>query len=134
MVLPCWRFYCLWQQFAGFFSIYSIILKSIEGAVTRENDNSTVVGSRWTVPDAKTYVEVSGKLLVWAVKSKSSHTRAQFALLASFYEDLVERTARKAREVTSSRAGRPARRQSSSKRGPWRQQRQPAPAVGSPTR
>jgi hypothetical protein len=102
--------------------------------VTRENDNSTVVESRWAVPDAQTYVEVSGKLLVWAAKSKSSHTRAQFALLASIYENLVERAARKAREVTSSRAVRPARRQSSSKRGAWRQQSQPASAVDSPTR
>jgi N-acetyl-anhydromuramyl-L-alanine amidase AmpD len=102
--------------------------------VTRENDNSTVVESRWAVPDAKTYVEVSGKLLVWAVKSKSSYTRAQFALLASIYKDLVERAASKAREVISSRAVRPARRRSSSKRAAWRQQRQSASAVDSPTR
>ena len=102
--------------------------------MTRENDNSTVAKSAWAVPDAKTYVEVSGKLLVWAVKSRSSHTRAQFALLASIYESLVERAARKAREVVSSRAGRPGRRQGSSKRGAWRQQRQVAPAVDLPTR
>ena len=102
--------------------------------MTREKDDSTVEESRWALPDAKTYVEVSGKLLVWAVKSKSSHTRAQFALLASIYENLVERAARKAREVVSSRAVRPARRQNSSRKGPWRQQRQPASAVDSPAR
>jgi hypothetical protein len=109
---------------ADFDSVYLIILKFI-GAVTREDNNSTAVkGRRLAVPDAKTYVEVSGKLLVWAVKSKSSHTRAQFALLASTYKNLVERAARKAREVTSTRAVRPA----------WRQQRQPARAVDSPMR
>ena len=102
--------------------------------MTRENDNLTGVEGRWAVPDAKTYLEVSGKLLVWAVKSKSSHTRAQFALLASIYENLVERAAKQAREVISSRAARPARRQSSPKRSPWRQQRQSAPALDSSTR
>ncbi len=48
-------------------------------------------GARWRVPDAKTYVEVAGKLLVWAAKSKSAEARSQFAFLADLYEELVER-------------------------------------------
>jgi hypothetical protein len=54
-------------------------------------------GARWRVPDAKTYVEVAGKLLVWAAKSKSAEARSQFAFLADLYEELVERAAKEMR-------------------------------------
>jgi hypothetical protein len=64
----------------------------------------SVGGGRWRVPDAKTYVEVAGKLLVWAVKSKSADTRSQFQFLASLYEEMVERAAGEAR-----RAARPSK-------------------------
>ena len=66
----------------------------------------SVGGGRWRVPDAKTYVEVAGKLLVWAVKSKSAEARSQFHFLANLYEGMVERAASEAR-----RASRPSKAQ-----------------------
>ena len=55
------------------------------------------------MPDAKTYLAVAGRLLVWATKSKSPGTRAQFALLATLYQSVVEQLASKARPVLAPR-------------------------------
>jgi len=77
-------------------------------------------GRNWKLPDAKTYVEVAGKLLVWAVKSRSVHARKQFAFLASLYEKLVEGSAQEQRR----RAPRKSAAVSVSERGSERAVRQ----------
>src|SRR5581483_9533458 len=70
----------------------------------------SVGGARWRVPDAKTYVEVAGKLLVWAVKSKSADARSQFHFLASLYEEMVVRAAREARRASRPPKAAPVRK------------------------
>lgn len=86
--------------------------------MSSDEDNLSIArdGRVWPVPDAKTYLEVAGRLLIWAGKSKSPDARAQFALLASLYESVVERLASTARRAVSPlKTERPARQRPSRK-------------------
>lgn len=95
-----------------------LLVDRVEAVRSDEDTLSIARDNRgWPVPDAKTYLEVGGRLLTWAAKSKSPNARAQFALLASLYESVVERLASTDRQVVSARKIERSARRRPSKKG-----------------